>query len=94
MAKAKKLPSGQWNVTVYSHTEGGKRHYASFTAQSKTEAEMKAAEFALHKKRKARCDLTVKEAIEGYIQAKDGVLSPATIRGYDKMLRNNYTSIE
>lgn len=94
MAKAKKLPSGQWNVTVYSHTEGGKRRYASFTAPSKAEAEMKAAEFALHKKRRNRCDMTVREAIEGYIQSKDGVLSPATIRGYDKMLRNNYASIE
>ncbi len=50
MAKAKKLPSGQWNVTVYSHTEGGKRRYASFTAPSKAEAERKAAEFTLHKK--------------------------------------------
>ncbi|MFR1475685.1 MAG: hypothetical protein ACLSB9_08035 [Hydrogeniiclostridium mannosilyticum] len=39
MAKAKKLPSGNWNVKVFSHIENGKRKYESFTAESKAEAE-------------------------------------------------------
>lgn len=87
MAKAKRLPSGAWNVLVYSHTDSaGKRHYESFTASSKAEAELKAAEFKANKKRRSRTDLSVDEAVEGYINAKSGVLSPSTVRGYQRMM--------
>lgn len=80
--KAKKLPSGSWNVLVFSHMEGNKRKYASFTAVTKNEALLAAAEFKAGKKRSVRHDLKVSEAVDGYIKAKDGVLSPATVRGY------------
>lgn len=94
MATAKRLPSGSWRVLVFSHRDSnGKRHYESFTAPTKREAEMKAAEWAGRKERRGKSDLTVREAIEGYIRAKEGVLSPSTIRGYDRMLRNNYGPI-
>ena len=55
---------------------------------------MLAAEYAAGKSRKIKNDLTVKEAIAGYIDVKEGVLSPSTIAGYSKMLRNNYKGIE
>lgn len=85
--KAKKLPSGSWRVRVYSHTDArGIKHYESFTAASKAQAEMMAAEFAANKKRKQRHDLTVPEAVSGYIDAKAGVLSPSTVRGYRGMM--------
>ena len=45
MPKAKKLKSGSWNVTVFSHIEDGKRKYESFTAPTKNEALLMAAEF-------------------------------------------------
>lgn len=94
MAKAKKLPSGSWRVRVYSHTDAnGKIHCESFTAPTKAEAEMLAAEFAAKKTRKAKNDLTVQEAIDGYITAKNGVLSPSTIREYRRMQNNNYDNI-
>lgn len=94
MATAKKQPSGAWKCRVYSHTTpDGKKHYRAFTAGTKQEAEMLAARFSGTADRAARCDLTVAEAINRYITAKDGVLSPATIRGYRRMERNNYTSI-
>ena len=87
MAKAKKLPSGSWRCRVYSYTdEDGKKHQESFTAPTKAEAEMMAAEYAANKKRRVRHDLTVGEAIAGYINAKEGVLSPGTIRGYANYL--------
>lgn len=87
MAKAKKLPSGSWRVQVFSYKDAaGKNHYESFTAPTKAEAEMIAAEFKASKDRKSKHDLTVEEAVNGYIQAKDGVLSPTTIREYRKML--------
>lgn len=44
-----------------------------------------AASFENTKKRKATCDLTVKEAVDGYITAKTNVLSPSTIRTYRNM---------
>jgi integrase len=95
MPTAKKLPSGSYRVQVFSHKDGqGKRHYESFTAPTKKEAELKAAQWSNKKDRHKILDLTVKEAIEGYINAKEGVLSPSTIRGYRVQLRNNYKSIE
>ena len=86
MEKAKKLPSGSWRARVYSHTTpDGKRHYESFIASTKEQANMMAASFENTKKRKATCDLTVKEAVNGYITAKTNVLSPSTIRSYKNM---------
>lgn len=92
MPKAKKLKSGSWNVMVFSHMENGKRKYVSITAPSKAEAELRAAEFKAGKKRSVRHDLKVSEAVSGYIAAKEGVLSPATVRGY-KRLVNYYEDI-
>lgn len=95
MAKAKKQKSGNWRALVYSHTdEDGKRHYESFTAPTKAEAEMRAAEYAADRKRRVRHDLTVGEAIDQYIEVKEGVLSPSTIAGYVKMRRNSFKDIE
>lgn len=83
MAKAKKLPSGSWRVRVYSHTTpDGKKHYESFTASTKQEAEMKAAKFANDHDRKRSEDFTVREAVENYIKANELTLSPATVYGY------------
>ena len=83
MATAKKLPSGNWRVRVYSHTTpDGKKHYESFTASTKQQAEMMAAKFANDNDRKRADDLTVKEAVQNYIEYNKESLSPATIYGY------------
>lgn len=93
MAKARKLPSGNWNVRVFDGTdENGKEHFKSFTAATKKQAEYLAAEYAAHKKQRIE-NMTVGEAIDRYIAAKDKVLSPATIYGYQKMRRNNLQSL-
>nr|DAW47658.1 MAG TPA: Integrase [Caudoviricetes sp.] len=98
MAKAKKLPSGQWRTLVYSHTEKingkDKRIYESFTADTKKESEYLAAEFSLNRKRIKVQKITFEEAATAYINDKDNVLSPATVRGYDYMLRNCFESIK
>lgn len=93
MAKAKKLESGSWNVQVFSHVEKGKRKYVSFTAPTKNEALLMAAEFKAGKKRRVRYDLTVGEALDGYIKAKESVLSPSTITEYRRMRDNDFSSI-
>lgn len=85
MATAKKLPSGSWRVRVYSHTTpDGKKHYESFTASTKQQAEQMANKFTNNIDRNRANDLTVKEAVENYINANENTLSPSTIYGYRK----------
>jgi hypothetical protein len=85
MAKAKKMPSGNWRVRVYSHTDNsGKKIYESFTASTKQEAEMLAAKFANSVERKRESDINIAQAVASYIEANDGTLSPSTIKGYLK----------
>lgn len=85
MAKAKRLPSGSWRCRVYSHTDSyGKKHYESFTAPTKQQAELMASKFANDTDRKKIDDITVQEAVERYIEANRSVLSPSTINGYKK----------
>lgn len=94
MAKAKKLASGNWRILVYDYTDPitGKRHYQSFTAETKKEAEYMGAEFALKKNRKP-LDITVGEAVDRYINSKCFTLSPSTVRGY-KTARKSMKGLE
>lgn len=95
MMKAKKLPSGSWRCQVYDFTdENGKRHYRSFTAATKKECTLLAAEFAADKRRIASGNLTIAEALNEYISVKKSVLSPTSIRSYDSMRKNRFKSIE
>ena len=94
MATPKKLPSGKWNVTVFSHMENGKRKYVSFTAPTKTEANRLAAEFQSNKTDSSQpMNLTIGQAADKYLQSKSNVLSPSTYRSY-KCNRNNLKPIE
>ena len=72
MAKAKKLPSGQWRALVYDYTDAsGKRHYESFTAETKKEAEFQAAQFAYTKKERIKTVIPFAEAMKNCIAAKE-----------------------
>ena len=93
MPKARKLPSGSWQVQVYSHLEyvdgKAKRIRQTFTAPTKAEAEYQALLFQRQKKdaRRNGYGLTLGDAMLGYIDSKDGILSPSTIAGYKSMQR-------
>lgn len=95
MAKAKKLPSGSWRCLVYDYTDAnGKRRYESFTADSRKESEYLAAEYAANKDVKKRPEnMTLYEAIDRYIQIKEGVISPSTVRTYKSARRMHYEGI-
>lgn len=95
MAKAKKLPSGKWRTLAYDFTdEKGKRHYKSFTADTRKESEYLAAEYTSGRAPKDETeDITVQNAIESYIRSKEKVLSPSTIRAYRSMLMNHFGTI-
>lgn len=83
MARAKQLPSGAWRVQIYID---GKRE--SITRDTEDEANFAALEMKLEHKRKLD-NINVGEAIDKYINSRDGVLSPSTIAGYQKIRRNN-----
>lgn len=93
MATAKKLPSGSWRVRVYDGKDkNGKEIFKSFTAPTKKQAEFLAAEYAA--KRKPHIEkMTVGEAVDRYIDAKDSVLSPTTIAEYRRMRKNYLQSL-
>lgn len=94
MAKAKKLPSGNWRCQVFDHVEvNGKRHYKSFTAPTKREAEFMAAEWSAGKSSGLPEDITLYEAITRYIDMKRDVLSPSTVLGYEAMQKNYFQGI-
>lgn len=87
-----KLPSGSYRLQVYDYTDtGGKRHYKSFTAPTKKEAEYMASQWKASRETETRPAerVTVYEALERYMDIKKGVLSPATLRGYQG-LKENY----
>lgn len=87
MATAKKTASGKWRVQVYYD---GKLH--SVTRDTKREAELAALEMQMQHKRETN-GITVGRAIDNYIASKDGVLSPTSIEGYQKIRRNNLQTI-
>lgn len=96
MAKAKKLPSGSWRIRVYAGKDAnGKDTYKSFTAPTKKEAEYMAAEFQMigkHKNADAQ-DITLREAYDRYIESKNNVLSPSTVREYRRSANNDLQDI-
>lgn len=84
MARKKKgeLPSGNVRVQVYDYTdEAGKKHYKSFTAPTRAQAQAMANEWK-NNRRTLKEPLTVSVACEKYIEMKRNVLSPSTVRGY------------
>ena len=87
MATAKKTASGKWRVQVYYD---GKTH--SITRDTKREAEYAALEMQMQHKREVG-RVTVGKAIDAYIASKDGVLSPTSIEGYEKIRRNYLQSL-
>lgn len=88
MAKAKKLPSGNWRVQVYDKNTN---KYKSFTATTKKEAEYKAAEYLLHANSgNSYEDMTLREAYKRYIDSKSAVLSPSTVREYTRASHKDF----
>ena len=84
MAKKRKgqLPSGHIRVQVYDYTDNdGKKHYKSFTAPTKQEAQAMANEWR-RKRDSAKEMISLGDAVERYIELKEGVLSPSTVTGY------------
>lgn len=90
-SKKNKLPSGNVRIQVYDYTdENGKKHYKSFTAATKTQAKALANDWKAHKNDKKPESITVQEMIGRYIDLKENVLSPSTVRDYRNMCKNRF----
>lgn len=84
--KAVRLPSGSWNVKIMVNGER-----ISITAPTEREAIAEAAAVKAGKKhKKAPGRITLSAAIDDYIESKEAVLSPATIRGYRTAQRHRF----
>ena len=91
--KAKQLPSGSWRSQYYIN---GKR--MSFTADTEEGAIKKALLYRMtetpdDKKSELLSTLTVSDAVKGYIDLREGVLSESTIRNYRQMLASRFQSV-
>ncbi len=78
---AVKKPNGKWMVQFRLN---GKTK--AVTAPTKREAEYLARKMQFEAKQEN--DQTVGEMIRAYIDSRDGILSPSTIAGYERILRN------
>lgn len=93
MPKAKKLPSGNWRVQA-SKIVNGKLIRKSFTAENKKQAEYIASQWAIRiEEENSVQNITLRQAYIKYIEMKNAVLSPSTIRGYNALLRNTFMDI-
>ena len=95
MAKAKQLPSGNWRVQA-SATIEGKTIRKSFTSVDKKKAELSALEWQnkMFKYYEDSSSLTLKEAIDKYIDSRRNILSPVTVATYEKIQRNYFLSLQ
>ena len=103
MATARKLPSGSWRCQVfagYTIVDGKKKAiYESFTCKDpskkgKKECERMASEWASKQIDRSAASKTVQEIVREYIDLKEHVLSPSTIKCYESYLRARMDDIK
>ncbi len=93
--KATLLPSGNYRTQIVTgYDEYGKRMVRSFTADTEEEAVRLALDFKANAALGiAPKNMTVEQAFTQYIEARDQILSPATIRGYNIIKNTRMQSI-
>lgn len=92
MAKATKLPSGNWRCKAYYTDEHGERKSKSFTAETKNAAELAAREFIEDRKHYSKPEnRTLGELADLYLEIN--IFSPSTMRGYRTIRNTAFQSI-
>ena len=94
--KAKKLPSGSWRCQVYAgKDESGKRKYKSFTAPTKKEAELLAAQFSIEKEVFSEGKgILFSAALKSFNESRENTLSPRTVKEYENYRKNAFKDFE
>lgn len=87
MAKAKKLPSGNWRIRIRTKDEN-----KSFTAPTKLEVEKMYARYLYESQQQGpvKNDKTVKDCLSEYIEISTPVTKPKTLNGYNIILENAF----
>lgn len=94
MAKAKKLPSGNWRVQA-SVVVDGNLIRRSFTDASKDKAELSAKEWQVKQEELYSSEnITLAEAMKRYIESKENVLSPSTVKAYRSMCNTYFLGVK
>lgn len=96
MANKAKKRGKAWRVQVYDYTDqAGRKHLRSFTAPTRAEAELLAAEFSRSKKTRVKAleAGTVGALIDQYIDMMEPTLSPSTITVYRRARRNAFPEL-
>lgn len=94
MAKAKKLPSGNWRCVASYTDEEGNYKQKSFTAPTKKEAEYKVSAFVMAKKDSMKPEnKTLGQLADEFIENRSTILSPSTIAGYRKIRKTAFQDI-
>ena len=89
--KAKQLPSGSWFCRV---RVDGKDIGITRPTEKEAVAEAMADKAGIQERANIEGkDKTVLQAIDDYIEARSGVLSPATVRGYEIIKKNRFQKI-
>ena len=96
MANKAKKRGKAWRVQVYDYTDAaGKKHLKSFTAPTRAEAELLAAEFRRTKQSRVQAleAGTVGALVTQYIDMMEPTLSPSTIVVYRRARQNAFPDL-
>lgn len=91
MAKVEELSSGNYRIRVYDKRTGKRK---SFTAPTKREVKVLAAQFLANVDEELVGKFTVGKALTRYVDNRSAVLSPSTEREYRSAIARNYESLE
>jgi len=93
LPKIRRLPSGMYHIQLRLDGES-----ISITESTKAKCEAEARYIkSQHKvgkrKKPVGADMTLKQAIDAYIQSRDGILSPSTISGYEAIRETRFKTV-
>lgn len=86
----RRLPSGSWRVQVMVN---GQRISVTDPDKNVAQARAMALQAGILEREERKTAMTLETAIQLYIEAKTGILSPSTLRGYDIVKRNRFKGI-
>lgn len=101
MGAARKLPNGKWEkkISLGKDHSTGKYLQKKFTADTKKAVELQANTYLIdYQRTRAKANnplsMTLGEAMQAYIDIKRDSLSITTIRGYERIMRNDFLDIQ
>ena len=91
--KARKLPSGSYNVPVPYYDETGKRRFKSCTAATEAKALKMAQDYLDGRNTIFDDTTTLRDATRYYIETRDGSNQPTTFRTYNTLAENVFSCL-